>query len=569
MPTEGLINLEPLRKALSELEKQIANLQGKSGELERKSRLASAMLDATRQISSSLSFSEVVSQILDSTQSLLGARRSSIMLLDNATQELRVVGSRGIDTKTVQELRFRPGEGIAGHVLATAEPLLIPDASQDKRFVLRKGHSPKPESIACVPLRDSEGVLGVLSIDKPLGVNDALGEDELSYLIFLADHAAVALKNARLHEDLAHRVTQLSTLYEVGSALTSVLNVDRLLNKIIDGVVQVTGAQICSLMMLDPDGKYLRVRVAKGMSKTMMKKIAIRVGEGISGYVAKTGEPLLITDIENHPLFKKRSLKKYTSNSLLTVPLKIKGKVIGVLNVNNKQPAGVFTPDDQNLLTLFANQAAVLIENANLYENMERLATTDGLTGLYVHRHFQEALDGELRRAKRFQRPLSVLMMDIDHFKVLNDKYGHQTGDYVLREVAQLVMRVGRRKDDILGRYGGEEFIAALIETPKRGALRAAERFRTAVQDHQFSYKGKQMAVTISIGVANYPDDADTREALIRIADECLYFAKNSGRNRLAYTDKSGKKRVYHGGKRRTGNNAATRVTLPKPARNQ
>ncbi len=381
-------------------------------------------------------------------------------------------------------------------------------------------------------------------MDKPKEGKDSLGADELAYLTFLADHAAVALKNARLHEDLHQRVNQLSTLYEVGSALTSVLNVDRLLHKIIEGVVQVTGAQICSLMLLDASGRNLRIRVAQGLSQVMVKKILIPVGEGISGYVAKTGEPLLITDIENHPLFRKRSLKKYSSNSLLTVPLNIKGKVIGVLNVNNKQTADVFTPDDQNLLILFANQAAVLIENANLYQNMERLATTDGLTGLFVHRFFQESLDGELRRAKRFQRPLSVLMMDIDRFKNLNDTYGHQTGDYVLKEVAQLLTRVGRLKDDIIARYGGEEFIVALIETPKRGALRAAERFRVAIEAHPFIHKGNRLPVTISVGVSNYPVDTDSRESLIKMADEALYLAKESGRNRTGYFDKAQKKKL-------------------------
>ncbi|MBI3920835.1 MAG: sensor domain-containing diguanylate cyclase [Armatimonadetes bacterium] len=544
MPEQGLINLAPLRTALQQLEKQIVGLQDQSGDLERRSRLASAMLDATRQISSSLSLSEVISQILDSTQTLLGARRSSIMLMDPGTQQLHVIGSRGIDPETVKNLRFKPEEGIAGNVLATGKPVVVADVSTDRRFVLRHGHKLKPEAMACVPLTDPKGVLGVLSIDKPLTDCGSLGSDELAYLTFLADHAAVALKNARLHEDLHHRVAQLSTLYEVGSALTSVLNVDRLLGKIIEGVVQVTGAQICSLMLLESSGRYLRVRVAQGLSPTMIKKIAIPVGEGISGHVAKTGEPLLISDIERHPQFKRRSLKKYSSNSLLTVPLKIKGKTIGVLNVNNKQPTGVFTPDDQNLLSLFANQAAVMIENANLYQNMERLATTDGLTGLFVHRYFQESLDDELRRAKRYQRPLSVLMMDIDHFKRLNDTYGHQAGDHVLREMAQILNRVGRQGHDIIARYGGEEFIIALVETPKRGALRAAERFRSAVEACQWVHKNKPIQVTVSVGVSNYPLDTDTRESLIRMADEALYLAKESGRNRVGYFDKTGNKRL-------------------------
>jgi len=532
MPQQGLINLLPLRKALSELEKQIVNLQGKSGELERRSRLASAMLDATREISSSLSFPAVINQILDGTQNLLGARCSSIMLFDREVNELRVVGSRGIDSETVRELRFRAGEGIAGYVLDSGDPILIEDASHDERFVLRNGHTPKAESIACVPLRDSGRVLGVLSMDKPLDARDPLSEDELAYLIFLADHAAVALKNARLHEDLAHRVTQLSTLYEVGSALTSVLNVDRLLSKIIDGVVQVTGAQICSLMMLDTDRNCLRVRVAKGLTASMMKKINIPIGEGISGHVAKTGEPLLIADIENHPLFKKRSLKKYSSSSLLTVPLKIKGKVMGVLNVNNKQPAGVFTAEDQNLLTLFANQASVLIENANLYENMERLATTDGLTGLAVHRHFQETLDEELRRAKRFQRPLSLMMMDIDHFKKVNDTYGHQAGDLVLKTVSE-ILKNSIYETDFAARYGGEEFVVIFPKTDPEGLKIKSEKIRQKIEEAEITVGLEKIKVTASFGIAHFPKDSQVAEEVLRYADISLYKSKQTGRNKV------------------------------------
>jgi len=512
-------------------------------QLEQRVDLTSAMLYATTEINSSLSFSDVISHILDKTQKLLAVRTSCILLNDPLTGDLKVVGSRGLEKGKARTLAFHKGQGIAGWVAETGEAVLVPDVAQDPRFLRTGREAVAGESLACVPLKGPDGVMGVLSADKSPA--KPLGADDLAYLHILAEHAAVALRNARLHEGLLHRATQLSTLYEVGSALASVLNVDRLLSLIVDSVVRVTGAQICSLMLLDQEKRFLRIRVAKGLPDEVVKRIVAPVGEGISGHVAATGEPLLVEDIENHPLFKRKSNKKYSSRSLLTVPLKIKGEVIGVLNVNNKQRSEVFTADDQNLLTLFASHAAITIENANLYEHLEQLATTDGLTGLFVHRHFQEQMTNEMNRAKRFRRPLSVCMMDIDHFKLVNDTHGHQTGDMVLREVADLLKARGGRDEDILGRYGGEEFILALVETPKEAALSVGDRIRRTIAQHEFKRGAETLPISISVGVASYPEDADLRQDLIGRADEALYYAKEAGRNRVAFLGPEHRPEVY------------------------
>ncbi len=542
LPTTALsqgVNVGWLRRRINELERKYDDVVENNGRLQRKAELAEAMLDATSRINSSLSFSDVIRGILDSTQRLLKVRRSSLMLVDPALNALRVVGSRGLSRETMADLAFQRGEGLAGHVWARGEAVLIADASRDRRFMIRGGHKHAQESVACVPLNSGDGVVGVLSVDRSVQTSGVFTRDEVSYLNFLAEHAAVALRNAQLHEGISRRVTQLSALYEVGSALVSVLNADRLLTKIVEGVTRVTGAQMCSLMLLDDTTKTLTIRVAQGVPESVIKKIRIPLGQGISGYVGLTGQPLLIEDIEKHPLFHKKSKKKYSSRSLLSVPMEFRGKVIGVLNVNNKQPAGnVFTIDDQNLLTLFASQAAVTIENANLYRNLERLATTDGLTGLFVVRHFHKLLEEELKRAKRFQRPLSIIMLDIDHFKLLNDKYGHPAGDLVLREMAELVKTKGSRSQDIVARYGGEEFISAAVEAPKEIALRIAERLRAAVEAHEFVVsKAVKLRSTVSVGVSSFPIDAEPKDAIIKAADEALYHAKHSGRNQVAHWD--------------------------------
>ncbi|HID07947.1 MAG TPA: GGDEF domain-containing protein [Armatimonadetes bacterium] len=179
------------------------------------------------------------------------------------------------------------------------------------------------------------------------------------------------------------------------------------------------------------------------------------------------------------------------------------------------------------------------MENAHLYEEVERLATTDGLTGLYEHRYFQEALENELRRGLRYKHPTSLMMIDIDHFKELNDTYGHQVGDDVLRRLAE-VLRSQAREHDIVARYGGEEFALLLPVTPKEGALAAAARLRHAVEVTPFRAREETIHITVSVGIATCPSDATTRDTLIDKADQALYAAKRRGRNRVCYFDQQG-----------------------------
>lgn len=215
--------------------------------------------------------------------------------------------------------------------------------------------------------------------------------------------------------------------------------------------------------------------------------------------------------------------------SMICVPLMIRDNPIGVMNIVNKL-SGRFNNDDLQIALTMANQAAVVIEKARLYN----LATVDGLTGLVVRRHFQSKMEEEFRRARRYNKPLSYLMTDIDHFKKFNDTYGHQTGDAVLREVAKIV-RKSVRETDIAARYGGEEFCVILPETEPEGAVQFAERLRQSVEAATFiGAQGEELKVTISIGVSSIPyTNPETADDMIKLADDSLYVCKKNGRNRV------------------------------------
>jgi diguanylate cyclase (GGDEF)-like protein len=222
--------------------------------------------------------------------------------------------------------------------------------------------------------------------------------------------------------------------------------------------------------------------------------------------------------------------------SLLVLPLLVKDEVIGTFTVAAQRPAA-FPTDKREMLGVIANQVAISMANARMYELVEEQATTDGLTGLVNHRTFQERFANMLGRAERRGFAVSMLLTDIDHFKKVNDTYGHPTGDEVLRRVAA-ILKASARKIDIVARYGGEEFAIVLEGTDRQGAFQLAERIRQEVEQQSFASQQGAFQATLSIGVASYPDDARDKADIIARADQSLYAAKHGGRNRtLCFSD--------------------------------
>jgi diguanylate cyclase (GGDEF)-like protein len=183
-------------------------------------------------------------------------------------------------------------------------------------------------------------------------------------------------------------------------------------------------------------------------------------------------------------------------------------------------------------MATIVENASVAFTRALLYQQMERLATTDGLTELVNHRHFQEILSKEIERSRRYKRPLSLLLMDIDHFKSFNDTYGHPVGDLVLKEISACIRR-SIRINDVAARYGGEEFTVIIPETAEQGALVTAERIRTTIENHIIRSLDRELRVTVSIGCATFPSLASSQQELIDNADKALYFSKEHGRNQV------------------------------------
>jgi two-component system, cell cycle response regulator len=274
------------------------------------------------------------------------------------------------------------------------------------------------------------------------------------------------------------------------------------------------------------------VRVAGVASGRALEGLEFVDNNGLVANVVRYGAPLPGRDVKqmDRPVvFDNRTALKGLS-ALKILPLKVGERVLGTLVAGSRKRHGL-GEDAVRMLEVLGIQIAQSILRAQLFEQMEKMATTDGLTGLYNHRTFQVRLDELMAQARRYSRKLSLVVIDVDHFKQVNDKHGHPAGDQVLRGVAQMIAKQAR-DTDIVARYGGEEFAVVLPETDTKGAKVIAERIRVAVQGCGFDFETGPLKVTVSLGVATYPDVAKDKAGLVEKADQCLYYAKRHGRNR-------------------------------------
>ena len=526
-----------LRMHLDQTEDERRSLELLRADLMRMQLPHNAMLDLTSLIREGASYEELLQRILEQSLSIFEAQKASILIPDNAQRALRVAAARSLSAPVREDFQMRVNQGVAGRAFEQGHTVVVLNTAECDFFEPGNDREHEPRYLLAVPLQAEGDRLGVLCSERP--VDMPATPAKVAQLEAFAAHASVQLRNIKVYERLLRQVDELTVLCDISRELSSSLEHEQLLQKIVESAVNLLDCGICSLMLFDDEKQGLRIRHAVGLPAEVVARAAARPGEGVTGWVAESGLPLLIEDITQDPRFQRKERRqddqpgKYTTQSLLSVPLLIGTEVVGVLNVNNKADNAVFTSHDLANLTMLASQAAVSIENARLYETLQRLAVTDPLTKLFRRNYFEEQLETELGRCRRYGRPLSVMMLDIDHFKNVNDTYGHAAGDVVLQGLAGLLRRYGR-KDDVIARYGGEEFVAYLVETDLDGARLAAERVRSAAEVQDFAIPdGRTIRVTISVGTAGFPADADDVAQLVQRADLALYAAKHGGRNQV------------------------------------
>lgn len=335
----------------------------------------------------------------------------------------------------------------------------------------------------------------------------------------------------QLYNNLSATNRELRALYEVARGLNDSLELDDVLNLVLKEARRVIRYH-SGVVYLRPEGRGEFVaRAAYGRHSGQLKKLKLKEDGGVFWRAVESKESLLVQDTRKDPGFPSDEPGlHYLYRSLIAVPLVIEGEVLGLLVVGDKLP-GSFTGKHLDFLNIIAGQAAIAVANTLLSRRLETSAATDGLTGLYNYRHFYFLAQKELERAASSGGQFSVIMIDVDRFKFINDRYGHLVGDRVLVEVASVIRRAVR-EGDIVARCGGEEFSVLLPSTGREEAWRLAEKIRVAVRSHDFEVDGHHRQIRISLGVATYPVDALNLEELLYKAGRALYRAKEGGRDR-------------------------------------
>jgi diguanylate cyclase (GGDEF)-like protein len=335
---------------------------------------------------------------------------------------------------------------------------------------------------------------------------------------------------------LSHTISALSSsrdqmqraVRRVGETLRSTHDMKQMLDSILNTVADAVNAEAAVLWLLSPARGELRPEVVRGI--TLGESTRVKVGDGLVGYVAERAKAVLLPGEAGGPVF---SREEPGYPVAIAVPMYSHERIMGVISTYRRDESRPFVPDELETVAFLAEQGGVALENVRLHEEAQRLSLTDGLTGVWNRRYFQMQFRQVLATATRFERPFSILMMDLDHFKQVNDRLGHQRGDALLIEFSQRVTHL-LREVDTFARYGGEEFICLLSETDTIGAKTTAEKIHDAIRGVPFGGMDEELVnLTVSIGVAAYPDHGDSFKALVEAADQALYRAKQTGRDRV------------------------------------
>jgi len=393
-----------------------------------------------------------------------------------------------------------------------------------------RGPAPVRSFIA-VPVLERNHLRAVLCADRV--VDRAFSPEEEELLRDSTSHVLRAFENERVFMQLERSKREQEILYRVSQALSTALTQDAVMEVGLGAAKEIAPHDFAAITEYQPEGRRHIIRRAVGERALDFQGLRFRDNTSLTAMVVKNRHYLPYRgefDSKQQVLFTKKAKLK-GMESLLVLPLVVREEPIGTLIIAAKA-SSAFGPSVRETLQALANQLAVAMANARAVRQLEEMATTDGLTGCLNKRAFLDQMEQKLMAAQRFGRKLSVIVTDLDHFKAVNDTYGHAAGDRVLQELGRVLKRV-KRETDLVARFGGEEFCVLCEETDARGAQLLAERVREELENTELQTELGPLRVTASLGVATFPDHASTAADLFVQGDKALYEAKNSGRNQV------------------------------------
>jgi two-component system, cell cycle response regulator len=330
---------------------------------------------------------------------------------------------------------------------------------------------------------------------------------------------------------MGRKIDGLLKIKNIADKLSVILDEDEIMKTVSADAFSIFGEDN-RVMLFMVDGATDELNLAVTLKGPGRRPFGSKKGGIFDSWAFKNAKSLLVKDVKKDFRFSVEGEEsRDDAVSLIIKPLTIEGRLLGVIRVDSTHEEA-FTPHELRILDIIGELAAVALENSRLYRQTEELAVRDSLTGLYVHRYFMERLDEEVKRSLRSGNPFAFLMIDIDGFKEFNDEYGHIAGDAILRNIGAILKKKASA-GDTAARYGGEEFAFLLLGQNKKGALKVAEEMRKKIQATPVVLRRKRCSVTVSVGVAVFPEDARLRDDIIIEADRALYKAKSEGKNKV------------------------------------
>ncbi len=481
---------------------------------------------------------DVIEIVTDMTVAAVEADRVVVVTLDQEHRDVTHYsiggpGAEKIGHDTFEELMG----GLTGFAIrqgATVKSSRTqPDPRESDALQVRRKET-QGGSLVVAPLRYDGEYVGTLTAIRNLDQPD-FDDDDAALLQAMANQVAVALEQARLEESSAAAANEVRALYQVAQALNKEGGVNELLGGLAESVANALPAHQVALFLTDVDERRITHRAAAGAgAQAAVEDLTFdAMWDGLAGWVLRNRRPVFLANGDRDHRESDEAHQRRTDagcGSLLVVPMFHSGRRLGTLTAINRDDQRSFTPRDVDLASAMAGQMAIAIANALLFEDMQHLAVTDELTGIHNRRNLFELGERELRTARRYGRPLSGIMFDIDNFKRVNDTYGHSVGDEVLVAMAQRCA-AALRDVDVFGRYGGEEFAVVMPETGLSKALDVGERLRAVVADEPIATSIGPLDVTISVGVAALSSDMVNVQGLLDRADAAMFSAKHKGRN--------------------------------------
>jgi len=501
-------------------------------------KFAEALAHVAATLNSSLELDVILERMLDIIHEVVPHDAANVALLED-DQKMRFVKLKGYEKyrskELIESLDYFVKDIPDFYLMAQEkDALVVSDTKTYPGWVANQGVEWIRSYIGS-PIVIEDKVIGFINVDSE--TPNFYNQGHAQRLKVFADEAAIAIQNARYVEELMQRNQELRSIYEVGIAMTEGLDFREVVNGLFKQIENLTNIDLFILGLFSEDNKYplylydsedrstQKIVLNHDLQNDLYKLIKnLKTTVYIENF--KVDDiPLEIKKLANYPI---REM-----HSTVNIPLLQAGEVIGIMSAGNRRTAA-FNEKQVRFLETIASQVAITLQNVIMYDRMKELAIIDELTGVYNRRFLYLAANKEVDRSRRYKKDLSMILIDIDHFKEVNDHFGHLAGDKILQKITQVIQKE-LRGSDIFARYGGEEFIILLSDTNGEAATKVAERIRHNVEKMRVKYIDDEITVTISLGVTSLSTERNTLQEIIATSDQALYEAKQKGRNRVEF----------------------------------